>query len=219
MTPERYSIALPAGWVRVAGRIDPEEATRRAVAGAIEGGASEGDWTTELGSQLQEVLQADTFRLVLDSYVPAGGIPGTSIACSVVMAAVEVDAAPSDDLDELLLVRCTANRGQLLQIAGAPAVRWWERERLTADLVPPGTRGLGQRVVLTRVPERSDLLLVLRLTVVTRAETPQDDDDVAGEQMVVKALGVLFDAMSASVQWRTEDGGHLVVDPHGGVER
>lgn len=217
--PERYSIALPAGWVRIPGRIDPEEAAQRAVADALAAGAPEGEWTTELGSKVQDALQADTFGLVLDSYVPAGGIPGTRLSCSVVVAAVEVDAAPSKDLDELLLVRCTANRGQLLQIAGVPAVRWWEREGATADQLPPGARGLGQRVVLTRVPERSDLLLMLRLTVVTRAEAPNDDDDVAGEQMVVKALGILFDAMCASVQWRAEDGSHLVVEPEGTLSR
>ncbi len=215
--PDRYSIALPAGWVRIAGRIDPEEATRRAVADALEAGAPAGDWTTEVGSLVQEALQADTFGVVLDSYMPAGGFPGTSISCSVVVAAVEVDSAPSDDLDELLLVQCTANRGQLLQIAGTPAVRWWERGEPAADLSPPGVRHLGQRVVLTRVPERSDLLLMLQLTVATRAEAPNDDDDVAGEQMVVKALGVLFDAMCASVQWRTNDGAHLVVEPDGTI--
>jgi hypothetical protein len=56
---------------------------------------------------------------------------------------------------------------------------------------------------------------MLQLTVGTRAEAPNDDDDVAGEQLVVKALGILFDAMCASVQWRTNDGAHLVVEADG----
>lgn len=215
--PERYSIAVPAGWVRIAGRIDPSEAARRAVADALETGASAGEWTTELGSQLQSALDADTFGLVLDSYIPAGSIPGTQLSCSVVVAAVGVDAAPSEDLDELLLAQLTAHRGQLLDIAGAPAVRWWEHDAPTAELVPPGVRMLGTRVVLARVPKRSDLLLTLRLTVASQTHAPLADDDIAGERMVVDALGVLFDAMCASLQWRSSAGEHLVVEPDGTV--
>lgn len=215
--PERYSIAVPAGWLRIAGRIDPAEAARRAVADALEAGSSVGVWTTELGSQLQDALGADTFGLLLDSYVPAGGIRGTQMSCSVVVAAVEVDAAPSEDLDELLLAQLTAHRGQLLEIAGAPAVRWWEREAPPTALMPPGVRGLGTRVVLSRVPGRSDLFLTLRLTVAAQAEAPLADGDIAGEQMVVEALGVLFDAMCASLQWRSSEGEHLVVEPDGTI--
>ncbi|WP_022908569.1 hypothetical protein [Curtobacterium sp. B18] len=175
--------------------------------------------TTEVGSQLRETLQADTLGLVLDSYVPAGGIPGTDISCSVVVAAVEVDSAPSGDLDELLLAQLAKHRGQMLQVAGAPAVRWWEHEPAAPDSLPQHARSIGARVVLTRIPQRSDLLLMLRLTVASAADAPEHQDDIAGEQMVVEALGVLFDAMCASVQWRTNDGAHLVVEPDGTMSR
>jgi hypothetical protein len=218
-TPERYSIAVPAGWVRIPGGIGSEHAAQHAVAEALGAGAPEGSWTTELGSQLRTFLEADSLGLVLDSYVPAGGVPGTSLSCCVVVTAVQVEAAPNGDLDDLLLAQLATHRGQLLDIAGAPAVRWWEREAPAEGLQPQGVRTLGARVVLTRVPERSDLLLMLRLTVATRTEAPHDADDVAGEQVVVDALGILFDAMCASVQWRSREGDHLVVEPDGTVSR
>lgn len=200
--PESYTFALPAGWLHV-----PKgdyatwmERTLEAVPAPTQASDS---WRAEVGTLFEEARAADHTQSVLDSYMTAGPLPGTSVAASMTISRVSMTVADGHSTSDILLARSLAAGAEVIEVARTAAVL--VPLESAAPPVDRSARVLSSTGAFIEVPGHADFIIAIVFTVVS--EHPEVLEELRhAERNVNEALLTLFRALLATFRWADADG-------------
>lgn len=200
--PESYTFALPAGWLHVP-EGDYAAWMSRTIPTMPPSAQTSDSWRTAAGNLFEEARAADHTQTVLDSYITAGRLPGTSITASLTISQASVIIAEGRSVTDFLLARSLAPGAEVVEVAQTAAVLV-PLENATPTDDRPG-RVLSTTGAFIEVPGHADFIITAVFTVLSEHAEALEGLRQA-EHHVNDALVALFRALLATFRWTDADG-------------